>query len=366
MSEIRDLGFMDMAYALAEKARGKASPNPLVGSVIVRKGVIVGYGYHREAGTPHAEVLALRKAGRRAAGATIFLTLEPCVHWGRTPPCVETLLRSGLRRAVVSAYDPNPLVYRKGVARLRRSGMEVSFGLLRKRNALMNESYSKFITRKIPFVTLKAAQSLDGKIACRTRDSKWISAPGTREYVHLLRGENDALLVGINTILEDDPLLTVRHPNWAGKTITRIILDTRLRCPLNAAILSTLDSGRIIVFARKGASRAKADVLSRKGVEVVFLESLGGAAGLRSVLAELGRREITALLVEGGGRILTGFIENGLADKLLLTWSPKLIGGSEAPGFYGGTGADRVAGAFKIRRTRVLRLGDDIILEGYF
>jgi diaminohydroxyphosphoribosylaminopyrimidine deaminase/5-amino-6-(5-phosphoribosylamino)uracil reductase len=366
MSGSRDLAFMEMAYALAEKARGRASPNPLVGSVIVRNGVIVGTGYHREAGTPHAEVLALRQAGRRARGATIYITLEPCVHWGRTPPCVDTLLRSGLRRAVISASDPNPLVDRRGIARLRRSGMEVCCGLLKEKNARMNEAYAKYITRKTPFVTLKAALSLDGKIACRTRDSRWISAGRTREYVHLLRGEHDALLVGINTLIEDDPLLTVRHPNWGDKKITRVVLDSGLRFPLRAKILSSLESGRIIVFARTGAPLRKAEALARLGVEVVLLGDPRRTPSLGSVLAELGRREIASLLVEGGGRILTAFIEGKFADKLVLTLTPKLIGGLEAPGFYGGAGAGRIAEALRIRETRHFRLDEDIILEGYF
>jgi diaminohydroxyphosphoribosylaminopyrimidine deaminase/5-amino-6-(5-phosphoribosylamino)uracil reductase len=366
MSELRDLGFMEMAYGLAEKAKGRASPNPLVGSVVVRNGVLVGSGYHKEAGTPHAEVLALREAGRRAAGGTIYVTLEPCVHWGRTPPCVEALLRSGLRRAVISAHDPNPLVNRKGVAKLRRNGMDVAFGLLGERNVRLNEAYAKYITRKIPFVTLKAALSLDGKIACRTRDSKWISADRTREYVGLLRGEHDAILVGINTVIEDDPLLTVRHPNWKNKKLSRIILDSGLRIPLKARILSTLESGRILVFARDGASLRKAEALARRGVEVVFLKAPPRASLLSLALAELGRREIASLLVEGGGRTLTGFIEEGLADKLVLTASPKLIGGSEAPGFFGGAGAGRVAEALRVRRTRLFRLDEDFIIEGYF
>ncbi len=366
MSELQDLAFMEMAYSLAERARGRASPNPLVGSVVVQGGAVVGQGYHKEAGTPHAEVLALLRAGRRARGATIYITLEPCVHWGRTPPCVETLLQAGLRRAVVSDHDPNPLVHRKGIAKLRRSGMAVSFGVLREKNARMNEAYAKYITRRLPFVTLKAALSLDGKIACRTRDSRWISAEGTREYVHLLRGEQDAILVGINTLIQDDPLLTVRHPNWGGKKITRVILDPGLRLPLKSRVLSTLESGRVLVFAESGGPLRKAEALVRRGAEVVFLDDLRKSSGLSSVLAELGRREIASLLVEGGGRTLTRFLEERLADKLFLTISPKLIGGSEAPGFFGGAGAGRIADALRLRRSRSFSLGEDILIEGYF
>ena len=221
MTPPRDLGWMEMAYGLAEKARGRTSPNPLVGAVVVRDGTVVGHGYHAEPGQPHAEILALAMAGRRARGATLYLTLEPCVHWGRTPPCVDTVLGAGLARIVVSAADPNPVVRGRGIRRLEEAGLDVSVGLLAERNAAINEAYAKYIVRKIPFVTLKAALTFDGKIACRTGDSKWITAAATRDYVHLLRGEQDALMIGVGTLVVDDPLLTVRHPNWPAKTTIR-------------------------------------------------------------------------------------------------------------------------------------------------
>lgn len=366
MNADRDLGFMEMAYGLAGKARGYASPNPLVGSVIVRRGGVVGCGYHAEAGQPHAEIMALRMAGRRAKGATIYITLEPCVHWGRTPPCVDSLLSAGLVRAVISAHDPNPLVHRRGAARLRAAGLDVSVGLLGERNARLNETYIKFITRKVPFVTLKAAASLDGKIASRTGDSKWISAPATRDYVHLLRGESDALMVGVNTLIRDDPRLTVRHPSWGKKRITRVILDSMLRFPLTARILRTLDRGRVIVFGHEGAPAGQAQALRERGLEVVLVHPPLEAGGLEAVLAELGRREIASVLVEGGGRLETSFIERRLADKIMLTVSPKLIGGRDAPGVFGGEGAASVREALALRRLEAFRLGDDLILEGYF
>jgi diaminohydroxyphosphoribosylaminopyrimidine deaminase/5-amino-6-(5-phosphoribosylamino)uracil reductase len=366
MNRDLDLAFMEMAYGLAEKARGRSSPNPLVGSVIVRDGAIAGHGFHEEAGRPHAEIMALRRAGRRARGGTIYITLEPCVHWGRTPPCVDSLISAGLERAVISAWDPNPLVHRKGVRRLKEAGLDVSVGLLGEKNARLNEVYIKYITRGIPFVTLKAAVSLDGRIASRTGDSRWISAAGTREYIHLLRGEYDALMVGINTLLRDDPLLTVRHPNWAGKKIARVILDSKLRFPLSARMLSTVAQGRIIVFTRAGAPAAKAEALEKNGIEVVFVREALENGGLEDVLRELGRREIAGLLVEGGSRIETNFIERKLADKIVLTLSPKLIGGREARGFLEGEGVGKALDALALRNLRSFRLGDDLILEGYF
>ncbi len=361
-----DRAYMEMAYGLAERALGRSSPNPLVGAVVVKNGRIVGTGYHEEAGKPHAEIIALRAAGRRAKGATLYLTLEPCVHWGRTPPCVDAVVRAGLRRVVISAHDPNPVVHTKGAARLRQAGLDVSVGLLAARNARLNEAHAKYITTKTPFVTLKAAASLDGRIATRTGDSKWISSAGTREYVHLLRGQNDALLVGVNTLLADDPLLTVRHALWPGKKVTRVVLDSRLRFPTRARILGTLDAGGIVVFTRRGADRRKAGALRKKGVEVVEMDRPLEGPGLEAVLAELGRREVAALLVEGGSRVYTSFIEGGLADKIVLTLAPALIGGGKAPGLFEGAGVEKVKDAFKLRGVRTFSIDSDLILEGYF
>lgn len=366
MNTARDLAYMEMAYGLAEKARGRTSPNPLVGAAVVRNGVVVGHGFHEKAGKPHAEILALRTAGGLAKGATLYLTLEPCVHCGRTPPCVDTVLAAGLKRAVISAVDPNPLVHTRGIRRLERAGLDVSVGLLEERNSDLNEAYAKYITRKIPFVTLKAALTLDGKIACRTGDSKWISSAGTRDYVHLLRGEHDALMIGVNTLVADDPLLTVRHANWGAKKIVRVILDSGLRFPLTAKILSTLPRGRVIVFAGRGAPAAKARALESRGVEVVIPSGREKMWSIERVLAELGRREIASLLVEGGSRLFTAFVENGLADKAVLTYAPRLVGGVAAPGFIGGKGAGKIGEALALKRVRSFSVEDDIILEGYF
>lgn len=366
MNAARDLAYMEMAYGLAEKARGRTSPNPLVGAVVVRNRAVVGHGFHERAGRPHAEILALRMAGDLAAGATLYLTLEPCVHWGRTPPCVDTVLAAGLARVVVSSVDPNPIVRTRGIRRLRKAGLDVSVGLLEERNAALNEAYAKYITRRVPFVTLKAALTLDGKIACRTGDSKWITSEATRDYVHLLRGENDAVMVGANTLVADDPLLTVRHPSWGAKTIVRAVLDSGLRFPPEARILSTLRKGPVLVFAGSGAPAAKARALEARGVEVVFPAGREKAWRLGRVLAELGRREIASLLVEGGGRLYTEFVEGGLADKAVLTYAPKLVGGSAAPGLVGGRGVDRVGRALTMKRPRLFSVGEDIVLEGYF
>jgi diaminohydroxyphosphoribosylaminopyrimidine deaminase/5-amino-6-(5-phosphoribosylamino)uracil reductase len=366
MIRAKDRGWMEMAYGLAEKARGRTSPNPMVGAVVVRDGAVAGLGYHAEPGKPHAEIIALGMAGRRARGATLYLTLEPCIHWGRTGPCIDTVVAAGLSRVVVSAIDPNPLMNGQGIRRLEAAGLDVSVGLLADRHAALNQAHIKWIVRKLPFVTLKAALSLDGRIACAGGDAKWISSAGTRDYVHLLRGENDALLVGINTLIADDPLLSVRHEAWPGKAITRVVLDSGLRFPLTSRILSTLDRGRLLVFSSAEAPPDKARALEALGVEVLAPRDGAAAWSLHGVLAELGRREITALLVEGGSRVFTAFIEERLADKAVLTLAPRFVGGRDAPPLIGGEGVARIAQAIPLRRTRSFTIEDDLILEGYF
>ena len=365
MNNSKDLAFLEMAYGLAEKARGRVSPNPLVGALVVRAGAIVGHGYHEEAGKPHAEVIALGRAGGLAKKATAYITLEPCVHWGRTPPCADSLLRARLKRVVVSALDPNPLVYRKGIRKLKQAGVDVSLGLLQEKNSRLNETYIKYITQKLPFVTLKAALTLDGRMATRRFDSRWISSPATREYVHLLRGEYDAIMVGIQTVLHDDPLLTLRHPNWGEKRLTRIILDSRLRFPLKARMLSTLGEGKLIIFTLDGVSTRKAGLLTDRGVEVVPLRGHSGMIDLHDVMGWLGRREVSSLLVEGGSRLMTSLLEQKLADKVYLTVSPKITGGDQALPLLGGRGVDFIKDSIRLKNPRSFRVEEDIIIEGY-
>ncbi len=363
MNTRADIDLMEMAYGLAEKARGRTSPNPCVGAVVFARGAIIGWGFHEEAGRPHAEIIALDRAGRKAKGGTIYLTLEPCVHWGRTPPCVDRLIEAGLARAVISALDPNPLVNGRGIAALARARFELATGLLEARNRRLNEAYAKYITRGTPFVTLKAAVSLDGRIAARSGDSRWVSSADARDYVHLLRGEHDAVLVGSGTLLSDDPRLTVRHSQWKGKRIVRVVLDPGLRTPPDARILA----GRgALLFTDRGSSPRKAASLEAKGAEIVRVPGGAGALDLGAVLAELGRREIASVLVEGGSRVHTSFIEAGLADKIILALAPKLIGGQGAVSFFEGEGARTMAAALGIRDVRSFPVGDDRMIEGYF
>ncbi len=366
MNTDKDLAYLEMAYGLAEKAKGWSSPNPYVGAVIVNRDIIVGTGYHERPGKPHAEVIALRKAGLRARNATAYITLEPCVHWGRTPPCVDSLIHAGIKRVVVSAYDFNPLVHKKGIHKMRGAGIEVSVGLLKEKNDRLNEIYNKFIQQRMPFVTAKVAASLDGKIATRIHDSLWITSLQTRKYVHLLRGEHMALMVGINTLLADDPLLTIRHPSWGKKQITRIIIDSRLRFPLKAKILKTQSKGKIFVFTHRSPTVEKAQKLKKKGVEIVsFANSHRGALDLKKVLSWLGQHDISSVMVEGGARLFTSLLEKQLIDKIYLTLSAKLIGGEAAPTFFEGKGFPVISQSMRVKHLNSFTIGKDVILEGY-
>ncbi|MFW6139906.1 MAG: bifunctional diaminohydroxyphosphoribosylaminopyrimidine deaminase/5-amino-6-(5-phosphoribosylamino)uracil reductase RibD [Acidobacteriota bacterium] len=365
MSVYKDISYLHMCYALAEKAIGWASPNPYVGAVIVKKGMIVGHGYHEKPGKPHAEAVALNKAGSQAENSTAYINLEPCVHWGRTPPCLDKILESKLKRVVISSQDPNPLVNGKGIEKMRKSGIQVSLGLLEEKNNRLNEAYLKYIQSKVPFVTLKAAVTLDGKTATKTYSSQWISSPQTREYMHLLRGEHDAIMVGINTILKDDPQLTVRHPGWHGKKITRIILDSHLRISLKSQILSTLSKGNIFIFTLKKAPSEKKDSLEKKGVKVIPIPEKKHKVDLKKALEWLGENQISSVLVEGGGLLYTQILESKTADKIILSVSPKLVGGQQAPGLFQGKGIEIMSDSMKLKKIKTMKIGQDLIVRGY-
>ncbi|MCX6567000.1 MAG: bifunctional diaminohydroxyphosphoribosylaminopyrimidine deaminase/5-amino-6-(5-phosphoribosylamino)uracil reductase RibD [Candidatus Aminicenantes bacterium] len=368
MMDEQDLAYLDMAEALAVRSLGLTSPNPHVGAVVVRGGRIVGTGCHEAAGRPHAEIIALRHAGKRARGATLYLTLEPCVHWGRTPPCVESVLASGIARVVVAGLDPNPAINGRGALLLRKAGIVVDVGSRVERKSGLNEAHAKYIVHKRPFVTLKAALSIDGKLATRTGEARWISSPEARDYAHFLRSENDAVLVGVNTILNDDPRLTVRPPGRPGKPILRVILDPNLRTPPGAKMFSNPEGGSVLLYAGAGsrAWKIRRARLLRRGAEVVEIPGRGPLLDLRRVLSDLGRREIAGLLVEGGGRTTAGFIEARLVDKAVFAIAPLLIGGTDAVSLVAGRGTGRLAAAPRLSRVSTFRLGGDLLMEGYF
>ena len=361
-----DERYMRLALNLARKGLGTTSPNPMVGAVVVKGRTIVGRGYHHRAGEPHAEILALRQAGTRARGATLYLNLEPCDHFGRTPPCTRAILEAGIRRVVAGMKDPNPLVSGGGIRRLRKAGIRVDVGILEKECRELNAPFCNYITRKRPFVTLKAAASLDGKVATRSGDSRWISSETSRNYVHRLRQAMDAVMVGIGTVLKDDPLLTVRLPG--GKKTRqplRVIVDSRLRIPLHSQLVRTAGQYPTLVATTQAASLSRKRRLAAANVEVAMIaKDARGHVSLRGLMKELARRGVVSLLLEGGSTLNASALKEGVVDRLLFFLAPKIIGGQRAPGVIGGDGTLRIKNAEPVEILKVERIGPDILIEG--
>ncbi|MDK2888394.1 MAG: diaminohydroxyphosphoribosylaminopyrimidine deaminase [Thermoanaerobacter sp.] len=356
---------MRMALDLAKKAMGRTSPNPMVGAVLVKDGQVVGRGYHARAGTPHAEIHALREAGERAEGATLYVTLEPCCHQGRTGPCTEAILAAGVKRVVTAMVDPNPLVAGRGVERLRQAGVEVTVGVLEEEARRLNEVFVKYITTRSPFVVLKAAMSLDGKIATRTGESRWITGSQARLAVHYLRDRYDAILVGINTVLKDNPSLTTRLPDREGRDPVRVIVDSLARTPPGARVITQESPAPTIVAVTEKAPEENRRRLEDAGARVLVVPGPGPGVDLVALMKELARREITSVLVEGGSRIHASFLESRLVDKVIWFIAPLIIGGSSAPGPVGGEGPARLSEAVRLREVLITRYGEDFCVEGY-
>lgn len=362
MELLNDEFYMKLAIQLAEGASGQTGINPVVGCVLVKDGRIVGMGAHLKRGTAHAEIHALQMAGAEAEGSTAYVTLEPCSHYGKTPPCSDRLIKEKVKRVVVAATDPNPLVAGTGLERLRQHGLEVTVGVLREESERLNEAFNRFILTRRPFVTLKTASTLDGKIATRTGDSKWITGPDSRAFVHTLRHRNQAIMVGIGTVLSDDPLLTTRLDVPALHPV-RIIVDSSLKLPLAARVV-TDKSAETIVLTTEGADPQKRRQLEAAGVTVL---SCGGGqqADLNKALELLGEREIASILLEGGGKLNGAMLEQGLIDKLVLFYAPKIVGGDRAPGNFSFGGFELMKDAIELERISLQRFGDDVCLTGY-
>lgn len=359
-----DEQFMRRALALAQKGQGRTRPNPMVGAVIVQNGRIVGEGHHERAGGPHAEVVALEAAAGATSGADLYVTLEPCCHHGRTPPCTDRIIGAGIRRVVTSALDPNPLVSGGGVERLRAAGVLVELGLLSEEATTLNEAFIKFVKGRIPFVILKAAVSLDGKIATRTGDSMWISGERSRQRVHQLRDQVDALIAGIGTIRRDDPRLTTRLPE-GGRDPIRVIVDGLGPLPLDAKVFHSPSPSPTWVAVAADAPRERIETLKRCGLMVLEAGGSRGRVCLAHLLKGLGEREITSVMIEGGEGIFTSAIEEGIIDKFFLFVAPVLVGGKTAPSLFGGAGIEQLAQAVRLRRVRIEQLDGDLLIEGY-
>lgn len=352
---------MDLALKNAQAMKGQTDPNPLVGSVIVNDNRIVGVGAHLKAGEAHAEINALRMAGDQAKGGTIYVTLEPCSHHGRTGPCAVAIVEAGIKKVVIATLDPNPIVAGNGVKILEDAGIEVVTGVMEDEARKMNEVFNKFIVTKKPFVTLKAGITLDGKVASHTFSSKWITSEEARYDVHQLRSENMAILVGINTVLKDDPALTARIPN--GRNPIRIIMDSSLRIPLEAQVI-TDKQAETIIFTSQSYDKEKRKVL--EDLNIIVIETSGTEhVNPLDVVTMLGEKGISSLFIEGGGNINAAFLENKLVDKVILYFAPKLIGGKNAPTFLEGTGIDQMTDAVDLIDTDIQRIGQDFKFVGY-
>lgn len=353
--------YMRMAIRLAGKGIGKTSPNPMVGAVIVKNGKVIGQGYHKNCGDHHAEINAINNAGRNISGSTFYITLEPCSHYGKTPPCVDTLIKKGLKRVVVGTPDPNPEVNGKGLKILRSKGIKVDVGILDTECRQLNEHYFKFIKTGIPYVTVKYAQTLDGRIATKTGDSQWISSEASRKYVHVLRSTNDCVMVGEGTVATDNPQLTVRHVN--GKNPLRIIVDSKLRIPIKSSVLTDDNSHLTIIATTSNAPSGKVTAIKKLGVEVLIVKKeRNGRVSLSSLLKKLGEREIMSVLVEGGAEIVTSLLKANLVDKMIIPISPKIIGkGLEA---IGDLNINKIKNAIHFSSFKTMKKGGDIIFEG--
>jgi diaminohydroxyphosphoribosylaminopyrimidine deaminase/5-amino-6-(5-phosphoribosylamino)uracil reductase len=366
---IDDEKYMKMALDLAEKGRGDTSPNPMVGAVIVNGDKIVGKGYHRAAGTAHAEVHAINDAGKLAKHATLYVTLEPCNHTGRTPPCTEKILAANISRVVIAMKDPNPHVKGDGIGYLKANGVSVTSGVLQAEAEKTNEVFVKYIQTRQPFVILKCAATLDGRIATRTGDAKWISGEESRQYVHELRHAVDAIMVGIETVKSDNPRLTTRLKNRTGRDPTRIILDTRL-CISEQAKMLQLDSKAETIVITGDLSAApdllmKKDRLEKQAVRVLQAPVKENRIDLKALMDLLGDMEITSLLIEGGGSVIASSFSTGIVDKIMFFYAPKILGGSDGVPICNGPGPDLMKDCIPVRDISIRRFGGDILVEGY-
>ena len=357
-----DRFWMKRALRLAEKGRGRTSPNPVVGAVLVKDHRVLAEGYHVRAGEAHAEIVALQRAGAKARGATLYINLEPCTHYGKTPPCAPEVIRSGVKRVVIGMEDPNPLVKGRGIKSLRRAGLQVEVGVLEEESRRLNEAFCKYVVASEPFVILKLAATLDGKIATRRGEARWISSEASRRFVHRMRDQVDGVIVGVGTVLRDDPLLTARIQG--ARDPHRIILDSHLRTPEEARVIRGSPAETTIVTTGS-APRKKIERLEKRGVHLLTCSAEGDRIDLRSLLRRLGTMGMTSVMVEGGSRVSGSFLDKGLVDKLVLFFSPKVIGDPEALGMFGGKGVADLKDAIPVKDLRVRRIGGDILVEGY-
>lgn len=353
--------WMGRALELAASADFQTSPNPMVGAVVVKDGELVGAGCHRRAGLPHAEVVALDMAGPEARGADLWVTLEPCCHRGRTGPCTERVIAAGIRRVHIATVDPNPLVDGRGIASLRAAGIEVELGEREKDARRLIEAYAVWVTTGLPFISIKIAMSLDGRVATVSRQSQWITSEEARVEGHGLRHSHDAVLVGSQTVLDDDPALTARHPQREGHQPWRVVLDGRLRTPVDSRLLAS-PGGPVILFTAPG-SAPRRHLLERAGARVITVAAVDGRPSIRAVMRRLARMGVLSVLVEGGPTVLASLQAERLGNRLVVFMAPSVLGGVGAPGPFGGPGVDSLSQGWSWRFTGISRIGPDLRIE---
>jgi diaminohydroxyphosphoribosylaminopyrimidine deaminase/5-amino-6-(5-phosphoribosylamino)uracil reductase len=354
--------YFKKAIKLALRAKGKVSPNPLVGAIIVKNNRVVAQGWHKHCGSDHAEIAALKKAGSLARGAVIYVTLEPCSHYGRTPPCVDAIIKSGIKKVFIGMKDPNPLTKGKSIAKFRKAGIKTEIGFLEDDLKGINEPFIKFMTKKMPFVTAKCAQTIDGKIAAYSGRSKWITSKESREYARKLRNDFDAILVGSNTVLKDNPGLNASRKS---KRLKKIIIDSALKTPLNAGIFRGTDPSDIIIAATKKSRKEKRGKLEKRGIYLVICPTQKGQVDLKWFLKKLAERDITNILIEGGSKIIGSALRQKLIDKFLIFIAPKIIGDQNALSSVSGLNIRDVNKAVRLHKITINQLKDDILIEAY-
>ncbi|HHT9111547.1 MAG TPA: bifunctional diaminohydroxyphosphoribosylaminopyrimidine deaminase/5-amino-6-(5-phosphoribosylamino)uracil reductase RibD [Candidatus Brocadiaceae bacterium] len=357
-----DEKYMSLALELAEKGRGRVEPNPMVGAVLVKDGAIVGKGYHQIFGGAHAEIHAINEGGENGKGASLYVSMEPCAHFGKTAPCADAIIRAGITKVVAAVADPNPVTAGRGIRKLKDAGIEIQIGVLEHQARRLNAPFFKLMQKGIPYVIAKWAMSLDGKIATYTGESKWITSEESRGYVHKIRGQVDGILVGINTVLRDDPLLTCRTEG--GRNPRRIIIDSNALLPLNSRLLNTINESEVVVAVNKNAQVERIEILRQLGCRVIQTCNTMDRVDLKELFYRLGEMELTNILVEGGSRVITSFFEERLVDKVMVFIAPIIIGGEGARSPVLGKGIDTIREATEIREITVQRISKDILVEG--
>ncbi|GAA0086467.1 bifunctional diaminohydroxyphosphoribosylaminopyrimidine deaminase/5-amino-6-(5-phosphoribosylamino)uracil reductase RibD [Clostridium sp. CTA-7] len=354
--------YMRMAIELAKKGVGKVNPNPMVGAVIVKDEKVIGEGYHEEYGKAHAEVNAFSSLIEESKGATLYVTLEPCSHYGKTPPCVDKIIENKIAKVVVGAFDPNPLVAGRGIKKLKDAGIDVVTSVLEEECKKVNEVFMKYIVEKKPFVVLKTAMTLDGKISTPSGESKWITNEESRKEVHKLRNKLSAIMVGVNTVIKDNPELTCRLEG--GRNPIRIIVDSKLRIPMESKVV--IDKlARTIVATTELANKDRVLDLKKLGVEVIIIKAKNERVDLQSLMVELGKLNIDSILLEGGSTLSFSALEDKIVDKIQAYIAPKIIGGEKSKTPVGGKGIEKLSNAIMLENMKVISVGRDLLIEGY-